>query len=74
MLESLGAARGATPRQLALAFLTRQPGTFTIPKASRAAHVEENVGGGDLALSPEEIAGIDAAFPRGPRRHGVPTL
>ena len=63
VLAAIAAARGATPRQVALAFLLRRRGTFTIPKSSSIAHVEENAGAGDLELDPEEIARIDAAFP-----------
>ena len=63
VLSAIAVARGATPRQVALAFLLRRPGTFTIPKSSNIAHVEENAGAGDLELDPEEIARIDAAFP-----------
>jgi len=66
--------RGVTARQVALAFLTRHACTFAIPKASRVAHVEENAGAGDLVLTDGEIARLDEAFPRGPRRRGVPTL
>ena len=36
------ARHGATPRQVALAFLEPEPPLFTIPKASAVAHAEEN--------------------------------
>jgi diketogulonate reductase-like aldo/keto reductase len=72
VLAEVAAAHGATPRQVALAFLLRQ-GVFVIPKSSRLEHVEQNAAA-DLALSDEEAARIDAAFPRGRRRRGVPTL
>ena len=62
-LAAIAATAGATPRQVALAFLLRLPGTFTIPKSSSVAHVEENAGAGELELDPEAIARIDAAFP-----------
>jgi diketogulonate reductase-like aldo/keto reductase len=62
VLGEVAAAHRATPRQVALAFLVRLPGTFAIPKAGRVAHVEENVGG-MLTLTHDEIARIDAAFP-----------
>ena len=74
VLAEVAAAHGATPRQVALAFLTRRPSLFAIPKASTAAHVEENAAAGGLALRVEEIARIDAAFPSGPRRRGLPML
>ena len=62
------------PRQVALAFLTRRPPLFAIPKASSAGHAADNAGAGDLGLSPDEIARIDAAFPRGPRPRSLPML
>ena len=62
-LAAVAARHRATPRQVALAFLARQSPLFTIPKASTAAHAEENAGALDLALTPHDIAEIDAAFP-----------
>ena len=73
VLAEIAAAHGATPHQVALAFLVRSPGLFTIPKAARAAHVAENARAGDLALSAEDVRRIDAAFPRRPWR-GLPML
>jgi diketogulonate reductase-like aldo/keto reductase len=66
VLAKIAETRDATPRQVALAFLSRRQSLFTIPKASTPAHAEENAGAGDLNLSESEIALIDAAFPRGP--------
>ena len=40
-LDELAARTGVTPRQLALAFLVREPGTFAIPKSANPAHVDE---------------------------------
>lgn len=64
-LERVGAKHGATLPQVALAFLTRDPVLFTIPKAARVEHVEENAGAGELELDQQDVAEIDAAFPRG---------
>lgn len=73
MLEEIARARGATPRQVALRFLVRSPHAFTIPKAARVNHVEENAGAGDLELTEEEVRHIDEAFPtRKPRRRFLP--
>jgi diketogulonate reductase-like aldo/keto reductase len=74
VLAEIAEAHDATPRQVALAFLTRRPSLFAIPKASTPAHVEENTGAGSLHLSNVELARIDAAFPRGPRPRTLPTL
>ena len=70
VLAEIGTTHDATPRQVALAFLTRRPSLFAIPKASSAEHARENAGAGDLRLSDAEIARIDAAFPAG-RAHGL---
>lgn len=74
VLGEIAGAHNATPRQVALAFLTRQKSVFAIPKASSSAHAEENAGGGDLYLSKTDLARIDEAFPRGPRRRGLLAL
>jgi diketogulonate reductase-like aldo/keto reductase len=73
VLAEIGEAHGATPRQVALRFLSRSP-LFAIPKASRPEHVEENAGAGALPLTEVEIAQIDAAFPRGPRPCELPLV
>jgi diketogulonate reductase-like aldo/keto reductase len=65
VLGRIAKKRGATPRQVILAFLTRELNLFTIPKASTVAHVEENAAGGDLILDAQDVAAIDAAFPVG---------
>jgi diketogulonate reductase-like aldo/keto reductase len=62
-LAAVAARHGATPRQVALAFLARATPLFTIPKASTVAHAEENAGALDVALTAADIAEIDAAFP-----------
>jgi diketogulonate reductase-like aldo/keto reductase len=74
VLQEIATAHGGTPRQVALRFLVRRPALFTIPKASNPEHVEENAGAGDLQLTDAEMVRIDAAFPRGPRRRGLPML
>ena len=73
-LSEVADAHGATPRQIALAFLTHRPSLFAIPKASKTGHVEENAGAGDIELSDAEIQQIDAAFPLGPRGRSLPMI
>ena len=75
VLAEIAAAHRATPRQVALAFLAQvSESIFVIPKASKVAKVEDNAGAGTLVLTSDERARIDAAFPKGKRRKGVPTL
>jgi diketogulonate reductase-like aldo/keto reductase len=62
-LEKIATKHGATVRQVVLAFLTREPNVFAIPKASNVAHVEENAGAAELILDAADRAAIDAAFP-----------
>ena len=67
VLADIAAAHEASPRQVALAFLTRAPSVLAIPKAARAAHALDNAGALALELGTNEIERIDAAFPRGPK-------
>lgn len=74
VLAEIAQARGATPRQVALAFLTRRPAVFAIPKAAKSTHAGDNAGAGDLELSQAEITQIDAAFPLGRKPRSLPMI
>jgi diketogulonate reductase-like aldo/keto reductase len=74
VLHRIAAAHQATPRQVALRFLLRNPETFVIPKASGIQHVEDNAAALILELSAAELAAIDAAFPVGKPRRGLPMI
>lgn len=60
-LEGVAQSEGLTARQAALAFLTRDPAVFAIPKTESIPHVTENAGG-DAALSDDAAARLDALF------------
>jgi diketogulonate reductase-like aldo/keto reductase len=66
-LAEIARHHAATPAQVALAWLLSRDGTIVIPKAARPEHVRENRGALDIALSAEDLAAIDRAFPP-PRR------
>src|ERR1700760_3427922 len=52
---------GATPAQVGLAWLlAHAPTTLLIPGTRSIAHLEENIGAGDVALNAEAIARLDA--------------
>jgi diketogulonate reductase-like aldo/keto reductase len=72
VLASIARRKAATPEAVALAFLVRDPLVFAIPKAERIEHVEANARALALALAPEEIAEIDAAFPKRARSGPLP--
>ena len=64
----------ASARQVALAFLTRIPAVFAIPKAASPEHTADNAAAGNLRLSEGEITVLDKAFPRGPKPRSLPML
>jgi diketogulonate reductase-like aldo/keto reductase len=74
VLQTIAKAHGASPRQVALAFLTRDPELLAIPKASREEHAADNAAAGELALGSDEIAALDKAFPPGARPRSLPML
>src|SRR3954452_5806215 len=49
-LQAIADAHRVTARQVALAFLTRIPAVFAIPKAANADHAADNAGAGNLRL------------------------
>ncbi|WP_317203037.1 aldo/keto reductase [Janthinobacterium sp.] len=62
-LRDMAAARGATPAQLALAWLLHQGAHIVpIPGARGVAHLEENAAAAELALAPAELAALGALF------------
>jgi diketogulonate reductase-like aldo/keto reductase len=70
VLSEIARGHGCTPRQVALNFLTRHRGVFTIPKASRPEHVRENSQGADWELTNEDLEAIEQVFPA--PSHDVP--
>jgi pyridoxine 4-dehydrogenase len=61
-LAELAARRGASPSQLALAWLLhRSPVLLPIPGTSHVGHLEENVAAAGIALSEAEYAAIESA-------------
>ena len=72
VLDAIARAHGASPRQVALRFLVRQPGVFTIAKSSRVAHIEEIAATATLELSTDDLNRLDVAFPLGPIGQTVP--
>jgi diketogulonate reductase-like aldo/keto reductase len=74
VLREIADAHGATPRQVALRWVVRQPSVFAIAKAAKPEHTAENAATADLSLTAREIARIDEAFPLGRRPRTLPTL
>jgi aryl-alcohol dehydrogenase-like predicted oxidoreductase len=65
-VRELAAEKGATPGQLALAWVLAQgDDVVPIPGTKRRSYLEENVGAAAVELSPEDIARLDAIAPPG---------
>jgi aryl-alcohol dehydrogenase-like predicted oxidoreductase len=65
-VRAVASAKGATPGQIALAWLLAQgPDIVPIPGTKRRSYLEENMGALAIALSHEELERLNAAAPRG---------
>ncbi len=63
--ELLADAKGCTPGQVALAWLlAQQPWIVPIPGTRRRERVDENAGASQVALSADEVAGLDTLAAR----------
>jgi diketogulonate reductase-like aldo/keto reductase len=63
-LRPFSERRGLTPAQVALAWVLQQERVIAIPKASNIQHVSENRSAVDVVLSEEDLAELDALYPR----------
>ena len=62
LLDTVAATHGATPSQVALAWLLkRSPVMLPIPGTGRVAHLEENVAAAAIDLADEDFAALDRA-------------
>ncbi len=61
--SSIASRHNATPAQIALAWLLRQPDMIVIPKASKPQHIRENRAALDLELTDRDVKELDHAFP-----------
>lgn len=66
-LVDIARAHGATPAQVALAWVMDKPGVMAIPKTSNPARMAENLAALDLRLTNSDRLALDRAFPP-PRR------
>jgi diketogulonate reductase-like aldo/keto reductase len=62
-LAALAGRHDATPAQIALAWVLRQPDIMVIPKSGSEMHVRQNRAALDIALSEADLAELDSAFP-----------
>ncbi|MGN8277573.1 aldo/keto reductase [Pseudomonas sp. SMN5] len=69
-LVQIAQRHGATPAQVALAWLLRQDNVIVIPKAVQPEHVRLNAEAANLTLAAQDLAALDLTFaqPRGKQR------
>lgn len=73
-LQEVAKRHVATPAQVGLAWVLRQDRVIAIPKAGTVAHVRENRGALDIALTEEDIKALDRAFPPPTGQQGLEML
>lgn len=62
-LHALAGELGASPAQIALAWLLGKPGVCAIPKAASEAHVRDNRAAADLRLPASILKQLESTFP-----------
>ena len=60
VMQGIAAKHGATPAQVALAWLLAIPGVAAIPKAASPARQAENLAAAGLRLDPADLAALEA--------------
>ena len=69
-LKRVADKHGVDPGAVALAWVLRQPGVVTIPKAVRPEHLRANLKALDVTLDADDLKALDAAFP--PPKRAMP--
>jgi len=73
-LKKIAQSHDATPAQIALAWVLRQPEVIAIPKASNEAHVRDNAGSLEIKLTKEDLTDLDREFPPPKSKRLLPVL
>ena len=74
ILKKIAKRHDATPPQIALSWVLRQPQVIAIPKASNQSHVRDNAHSAEIQLPDEDLAELDREFPPPKRKQPLPTL
>jgi diketogulonate reductase-like aldo/keto reductase len=73
-LKKIARRHNATPSQIGLAWVLRQPGVITIPKASNEKHVRDNARSIEITLTDEDLTELDREFPPPKSKKSLPIL
>ena len=58
-MQQIAQKYGATPAQIGLYWLIRQPSVITIPMSANPEHLAANLGGLELQVQPEDMQKLD---------------
>jgi diketogulonate reductase-like aldo/keto reductase len=73
-LTAVAKRHNATPAQIAIAWGLRHPHVISIPKAVDPVHMRQNAAAGEIVLTEEDLAAIDAAHPPPKRKQSLGML
>jgi diketogulonate reductase-like aldo/keto reductase len=73
-LKKIAQSHDASPAQIALAWVLRQPDVIAIPKASTEAHVRDNAASLKIKLTKEDLTELDREFPPPKSKKSLPVL
>ncbi len=73
-LKKIADKHNATPAQIALAWVLRNPDVIAIPKAGKVEHVESNFESLNIVLDAEDYQKLDIAFPAPTRKKQLEML
>jgi diketogulonate reductase-like aldo/keto reductase len=73
-LKKIAQSHDATPAQIALAWVLRQPDMIAIPKASTEAHVRDNAASLKIKLTKEDLTDLVREFPPPKSKKSLPML
>ena len=74
VLKRIAQSHEATPAQIALAWVVRQPNVLAIPKASTEEHVRDNAASLQIKLTKEDLTQLDREFSPPKSRKSLPVL
>ena len=73
-LKKIAQSHDATPAQIALAWVLRQPNVIAIPKASTEVHVHDNAASIEIKLTKDDLTDLDREFPPPTSKKSLPML
>jgi diketogulonate reductase-like aldo/keto reductase len=74
LLKKIATRHDATPAQIALAWVLRQPRVIAIPKASNEKHVRDNARSIDIQLTKEDFTDLDSELAPPRSKQPLPML